>query len=314
MSSEKREIVGLSRDKDIFTMVRKAVELSGGMDFIKPGQTILIKPNANTADEYPGSTNPYVLRAVIKLVFEHEPREVIVGEKSMNGLDTIKVLKKTGMYDVAVEEKAHVISFDEMKWIKVKPKGCVTWEGGFFITSLINKVDHIITIPVAKTHWTATFTMALKNQIGFLSEHDRELLPHGIKNNDYLFGWMIAEANLIGKPSLIVMDATRCFVAGGPNIGEIREASLIIASKDPVANDVTGLAVLKYLGTVKKISDVSVWEQPQIKIAALLNLGVKNSSEIDFIGYGVPELLEIRNQLDSAATPNGLPYSKFHGI
>jgi len=54
-------VVGLSRNKDTLEAVKAAVGLAGGLG-IKKGSTVLIRPNANTADLPPGSTNPDVLR------------------------------------------------------------------------------------------------------------------------------------------------------------------------------------------------------------------------------------------------------------
>ena len=38
--------------------VNDAVRLAGGVDFIEPGQTVLIKPNVTGAAVYPTTTNP----------------------------------------------------------------------------------------------------------------------------------------------------------------------------------------------------------------------------------------------------------------
>ena len=54
-------VVGLSRNKDTLESVKSAVELAGGLG-VSQGATVLLRPNANTADLPPGSTNPEVLR------------------------------------------------------------------------------------------------------------------------------------------------------------------------------------------------------------------------------------------------------------
>ena len=74
--------VGIARGETVGSAVRKAVELSGGLNFIKSGQTVLIKPNVNSGDAYPASTNPEVIYEVIKMVWERDPKRVIVGERS----------------------------------------------------------------------------------------------------------------------------------------------------------------------------------------------------------------------------------------
>jgi uncharacterized protein (DUF362 family) len=71
----------------------------------------------------------------------------------------------------------------------------------------------------------------------------------------------------------------------------------VIATSDVIANDVVGLALLKTLGTIDKIQDRSVWEQPQIKRAVELGLGVKSRSDIQIISDGVKEIENIADNI-----------------
>ena len=284
--------VGVARNKDIIQCVRTAVLLAGGMK-IKKNSTVLIRPNANTADYPPGSTNPEVLRGAIRAVKEYVPAKIIVAEKSMTTLDTMKVMKHLGLYQAAESEGVdEIFSFDDVGWKKVSPEKARSWQHGFSVPTVFDEVDYSIALPIVKTHWTALFTIGLKSQISITSDRDRRQLPHG-QNNDELFGHMIAEANLVHKPDFFISDATKCFVTDGPNIGTIREPGLVIATSDVIANDVVGLALLKTLGTIDKIQNKSVWKQPQIKRAVELGLGVKSKNEIQIKSDGVTEIESI---------------------
>ncbi|WP_255420845.1 DUF362 domain-containing protein [Methanosarcina sp. MSH10X1] len=150
----------------------------------------------------------------------------------------------------------------------------------------------MIALPVIKTHWTATFTMGLKSQISITADRDRRQLPHG-KHRDVLFGNMIAESNLVYRPDFYISDATKCFVTGGPDLGTLKEPGIVMASQDVIANDTVGLALLKTLGTVPKIQEHSVWDQPQIRRAVELGLGVRGRDEITIKGSEVEEIEEI---------------------
>ena len=285
-------VVGLSRNKDILESVKTAVELAGGLG-IKKGSTVLIRPNANTADLPPGSTNPEVLRGAIRAAKEYDPEKVIVAEKSMTTLDTEKVLKELGLWQVAEAEGVdEILTFDKMKRRHVEPKGAYSWQYGFDVPEFLESIDYIIALPVIKTHWTATFTMGLKSQISITADRDRRQLPHG-QGWDVIFGNMIAESNLVHKPDFYISDATKCFVTEGPNIGTLREPDIVLASSDVIANDAVGLALLKTLGTVPKIRNHSVWAQPQIKRAVELNLGVHSREEITIESVGIEEIEKI---------------------
>ena len=281
--------VGVSRHDDILKSVKVAVELAGGLG-IREGSTVLIRPNANTGDLPPGSTNPEVLRGAIREVRKCRPDKIIVAEKSMTSLDTEKVMKKLGLWQVAESEGVdEVLTFDQVKRWHMKPDGASSWPMGFYVPEMLASVDYMVALPVIKTHWTATFTMGLKSQISITADQDRMQLPHG-QHRPLLFGNMIAEANLVYKPDFYISDATKCFVTEGPNIGTLREPGLIIASQDVIANDVVGLSLLKTLCTIPEIQESSVWAQPQVKRAVELGLGVRKKEEITIRSSGVEEI------------------------
>jgi uncharacterized protein (DUF362 family) len=289
-------VVGLSRNKDTLESVRTAVELAGGLG-IKKRSTVLIRPNANTADLPPGSTNPEVLRGAIRAAKEYDPEKVIVAEKSMTTLDTEEVLKELGLWQVAEAEGVdEILTFDRIKRRHVEPHGAYSWQYGFDVPEFLESIDYTIALPVIKTHWTATFTMGLKSQISITADRDRRQLPHG-QGWDMIFGNMIAESNLVNKPDFYISDATKCFVTEGPNIGTLREPDIVLASSDVIANDAVGLALLKSLGTIPKIRAHSVWAQPQIKRAVELNLGVHSREEITIKSLGIEEIEEIISNL-----------------
>lgn len=82
-----------------------------------------------------------------------------------------------------------------------------------------------------------------------------------------------------------------------PEYRDLREPGIVLASPDVIANDIAGLALLKTLGTVPKIQKNSVWDQPQIKRAVELGLGVRSKEEITVRGSGIEEINEIITNL-----------------
>ena len=301
--------VGIARGETIGRAVRDAVELAGGMDFIRSGQTVMIKPNVNTGDPYPASTNPEVLLEVIKMVRERDPKRLIVGDRSTMRRDTVTEMRRNGVEQVVLDAKAELLHFDDMKWVPMNPAKSANWENGYHVPEAISQADHIINVPVIKTHSSAWFTMSMKNFVGLLHPDDRRVM-HGVQrrsrdqgaaqqNNDgyVTFAHMIAELGLIVTPSLNIMDGTKAFVSGGPSNGDTVEPKLIVASRDRIATDVTGLGILKHYGTESRIQDVSVWKQPMIARGIEIGLGVANLSQIDLKVANVPELEKIRTQM-----------------
>ncbi|MDP2953626.1 MAG: DUF362 domain-containing protein [Chloroflexota bacterium] len=290
--------VALARGESLGDSIRRAIDLAGGLGFIQPGQTVLIKPNANSADPYPATTNPDALYEVVRLVWERDPKRVLVGDRSMYRIATMETLRKLGLYDAAGEARAEIVPFDDLRWVRVHPQGAEHWgPEGFRIPGLLEEVDHIISLPCLKTHFMAAFSLSLKNAVGIVHPEDRLGVLHRGHQQEPRFGSLIAEINLAYKVSLVLLDATKAMVTGGPSQGDVVSPGLVLASRDRVAIDAAGLALLKLLGTEKAIMDKGVWEQPQIRRAAELGLGVAEAAAIDLRGYQVPELDKIRQNL-----------------
>ncbi|MFQ6111307.1 MAG: DUF362 domain-containing protein [Nitrospinota bacterium] len=310
-------LLGMARGETVRESLSEAVELSGGLGFLRKGETVLVKPNVNTGDPHPASTNPEVVYELLQLLREREPRRIIVGDRSMLSRDTLHEMKKAGIFQAAREAGAEVKAFEDMRWHRIRPPGALNWEEGFRVSEILNQVDHIINLGVVKTHFLAGFTMSLKNFVGFLHPDGRRLMHsrHGMRRwgrmseegrrelearrerNYPLFASMIAELGLSARPSLNILDGTRAFVSGGPIHGDALEPGIIIASRDRVAADVSGLALLRHLGTEERIQSPSPWAQPQIRRAIELGLGVRGISQIHLKAPGLAEIEGIRGKM-----------------
>ena len=89
--------------------IGQAVAAIGGFErLVEPGATILVKPNFNTADPPPGSSDPQFVKAVIELLYEHGAGKVVLGESSTFMLSTRDTLRQTGMLQAAEEAGVEV--------------------------------------------------------------------------------------------------------------------------------------------------------------------------------------------------------------
>lgn len=89
------------------------MNLIGGLDkIVDKGDHVLLKPNFNTADPPPGSSDPDFVMAVIELLCEYGAK-VVLGESSTLHLSTRKALEETGMMRKAEEAGIEVVIFDE---------------------------------------------------------------------------------------------------------------------------------------------------------------------------------------------------------
>jgi uncharacterized protein (DUF362 family) len=76
------------------------------------------------------------------------------------------------------------------------------------------------------------------------------------------------------------MDGIKAFITGGPERGTVVEPNVLLASRDRVAIDAVGVAILKMYGAKGKVGEADVFEQDQLKKAAELGFGVKSVDEI----------------------------------
>jgi len=77
--------------KDLKKSIESAISLIGGIEkFIQKSDTVLLKPNYNTAEHFPGSRDPAFIKAIIELHYDAGAGKVIVGERAAY-IDTWKV-------------------------------------------------------------------------------------------------------------------------------------------------------------------------------------------------------------------------------
>lgn len=267
--------------------IKMAIELIDGLSFIKTGDTVLIKPAVNSEIPFPAATDPLMLSTVINMVKERGAGAIVVAERSGVWRDTERCMKATGTYKAAVESKAEIIFLENEDYIKVHPSLAPGWVFGYSLPKMLSKIDHIISLPTIRTHGSADFTMSLKNNMGFITQWERNFM-----HTSLMLQIRIAELGLAIKPSLVILDGRKAFSAGGPNKGTLKSPGVVIAGRNMVACDTLGLAVLKHIGTTKKLQNTSIWEIPQIKRAIELGLGSKGIEEIRH--HGIDKIRELK--------------------
>ena len=265
--------------------VRKAIDLLG----INPveGKNVFLKPNFNSADAPPGSTHPDVLRSLVLKLKEMGARKISVGDRSGMGL-TRRVMQKLGVFELAEELDFDVIDFDELEaddWVTITPPDS-HWKQGFPLARPCLQAEALVSTCCLKTHqYGGHFTMSLKNSVGMVAS----LVPGGDHNYmDELHGSarqrsMIASINTAYSPSLIVLDGVEAFTTGGPATGRRATPEVMLAGTDRIAIDAVGVAILRYFGTTKQVSQGPIFRQEQISRAVELGLGVDSPDNIEFI-------------------------------
>lgn len=261
-------------EQDLRASVVKAVELIGGLSkVISPGDRVMLKPNFNSPDPYPGSSDLEFLKVVIQLLLESGAK-VVVGESSgAIWRPTRHVMEKLNALRLLTDIGAEVIAFDDRgrtwDWVKVRVDGDYIKE--VTVPRSVYEADKIVYLPCMKTHNVARFSLSLKLAVGYVHPGERRSMHIHMRN----LGRKIAEFNLALQPDLIIMDGRKAFVSGGPDKGELVEPGVVMASGDQVAIDVEAL---KMLGSYKAKNRLlpDPYDSPQIAVALRHGLGSKD--------------------------------------
>src|SRR5512145_60433 len=275
-ASRGKSLVAAVGGKDVPEMVRKAVSLIGGFGPLAlRGKRVLVKPNVVGANGNPTTTNPSVVAAVVRALYEAGAGKVVVGDMSalIRG-KTAHSMERTGILEAARGAGAEPVFFEDHKWVTVKVGGRYLKEVS--VTEWIRKVDTVVNLPVIKTHEYAGYSICLKNFVGATHFSNRPYLVNPLRWEE-----VVAELNLAWRPQLNIADGTKVMVEGGPWEGRAEEANLILASGDRVACDVVGLALIKSYGRWKRLQSASPWEMAQVQKAVELGLGAGNVGELE---------------------------------
>ncbi|MCL2017227.1 MAG: DUF362 domain-containing protein [Alphaproteobacteria bacterium] len=265
-SDNKPDIVAI-RNGEPDEMFRKGIEEFGGMKaFIKPGQKVIIKPNASfdSAPEYSANTNPILVGEIVRQALAAGASEVSVFDHTLN--DWRSSYKNSGIEDAVRKAGGRMLPANEENlYEKISNHKAKRLKETALFKPLLD-ADVIINVPVLKNHGGAKMTCAIKNLMGYI--WDRRYLHSNDLNQ------CIAELPLYIKPTLTIVDAYRVMLSNGPRGTGLSDVELIkyqLISPDMVALDSIAAQIMKY-----NLDEVSY-----IKIAEDLGFGTSDIKKLN---------------------------------
>ncbi len=260
--------------KDIRASIERVIALLGHLEqAIGRGEKVLVKPNFNSSDPYPGTTDLLFLRAVIELLLEAGAK-VTIGE-SAGGIwrPTRNVFQKLGMFELARRLDVPLVAFEDEAddWVRIKIDG--DYLSTVCMPRSAYESDKIVYLPCMKTHSIAAFSGALKLAVGFVHPGERRALHASHLQQK------IAEISLCWQPNLIIIDGRKAFISGGPDKGQLVEPGVLLASGDLVAIDVEAMKVILTYEAKNKLT-ANPWQSKQIATALKHSLGAEEDGYI----------------------------------
>jgi uncharacterized protein (DUF362 family) len=258
-------------------------ELTGVIDgtgeqFIRPGDRVLIKPNLVEPKEPNGGeiTTPRLIEAVARYCLDRGAGRVIIGEGPsyyQPESDLRKCFTRTGVSQVAERLGIDWVLFDEHEYRTFR--GVPDCPKEFRVTEFAFNCDRIINLPVLKTHYQTTVTLAMKNLKGCLKREDK---PRFHQVN---LAQAVVALNKIVRPTINVIDGTPKTIGSIGNSSRRRDgAGLLIASTDIVAVDAVGSALM----------GIDPAEVSTVALGAAAGLGEMDLTRMNIIGEEIKRL------------------------
>ncbi len=198
-------------------LLRPAVQqvldlLDSPLKDVGPGSKVVIKPNI-TADSISWRqgivTNPHLVRAIIEIVAERNPREILIAEAIAVGLDVKKAYSYLGYDKIAKDTGARLVDLYDEVFVDVPVTGS-NLHSTLQIAKTIIEADFLINVPVMKTHVAVGISVGMKNLMGTISaEQKKKFHFFGVAES-------VIDLNTVVKPQLCIADGTVAGEGDGP--------------------------------------------------------------------------------------------------
>ncbi len=233
-----KSVVSISKGADPEQMVEETLSLLGGVEtLIKANSTVVIKPNAGhpIPPETSANTSPAFITAVIKVLRKASPKEIILAEASAIGCDTMESFEVTGIGKAAKEAGIdRIIDIKQEKdLIKIPIRDARSEITSVRLPKFLLEAEHIVNLPILKSHASMVFTCALKNIKGVVQDKVHYQMHQTNLADAMMDVWSVIKADLN------IVDMIRPAEGFGPHSTTPVDFGCVVAGKDPVAVDAT---------------------------------------------------------------------------
>jgi len=293
-------------EQDIGAAVASAVEQVCDLRVLVRGKSVLVKPNVFAPIKPPGTTDPRVAAAVVRLALQAGAKKVVVGEgrsvstamyRSVERRTTRACAEFTGLKAAVEKAGAECVFFDEGEWLPADVDGQVLRRAQVARAAL--ECNVLINVPVMKNHSLTLVTLCVKNLHGILSD---ECKVFGHCYRDAQLSRKLVDILLIRKPDLNIVDAMRGMEGDHASGGTV-EMGLIIAGTDAVAADAVCSALMGF----------EPGEIDTTRIAQERGLGVGDLTRISVVGTQIRDAARDFRRPDIAVREQDFPGLRVFG-
>ncbi len=276
--------------------LERVLEPLGGMEnFVRPGQTVLLKPNLlrKAREEEVVTTHPALVRAAAELVKKAGGKPIIgdsPGAALQHNRNTLlKLYRACGLDRAALASGADLALGSGFRTVPL-PRGRTVKRIEVIDAAL--DADVIINLGKLKTHSFTILTGAVKNLFG--------LVPGLIKPGYHArfpdvddFASMLVDIADFADPALTIIDAVWAMEGAGPGAGDRKELGLVVAGTGPAEIDVV----------LSRIIGIDPLDVPTVRECVKRGLLEKDLSGIEIRGETVESV-----RPESFRVPPGRPH------
>ena len=274
--------------------VREAVTLAGPLEQVVPrGSRVVIKPNFTIIPTDRGVTHPELIEAVVRLIAETSPREIVIAEGS-GDYYTSYCYRLMGMYRIAARYGARLVDLNVEEGVETPVPDGLGREH-VMVPRSVAESDVLVSIPILKLWGGSPMSLSLKNLFGL---YGARYYGHN-KNSDSLsrehpffarpgevgaelgihqptVAQSVCAINTAAKTDLAIIDA----LEGGDGAGNWIRMDTLVVGRNPVATDTVAMAMGGF-----KASDY-----PTFTLCSEHGLGPCRLEEIDVLGEKIEDV------------------------
>ncbi len=284
----KKNLVAIVKYEKPLDSVRKAVELSHGLNHLPVGAKVFIKPNivfwtkATNFPKYGVITTSRVVEDMVVLLKERGINDISIGEGTVlrdpKDMETqLHAFKTLGYGELEKRYGVKYINIWERPFEKVDLGDGVELK---FNSDILNS-DFVVDLPVMKTHSMTVVSLGIKNLKGMIDIPSRKKCHNTQPGKDLHF-WVSRLADKM-PPIFTLIDGIYT-AEQGPNIdGRMHRSNLLVASADVLSADMVGAKVLGYEPA----------EVPHLVHSAKKNNRNLDLSEVEIVGESLQSVAKL---------------------
>ncbi len=273
-------IVTLTRCNDYHSdtfieAIERQFSLLGGIDkFVRPGDSVLLKPNfiAPRSHRHATQTHPAVIIEAARILKDLGAKP-FVGD-SPAWADVFACVKALRLDEPLKKLGVPVRQLDKPKWIRIGAK-----KTKIGISSVALDADIIINLPKFKSHQQLVATFAVKNMFGCVAGKQKAFWHFAKGGNTDDFCEMLIDIYGFLKPALTIIDGVYAMDGPGPIRGRTMPLGWLIGGTDPVACETI----------CARLVNLEPANIPIIKTARQMDFGCSDPAKIQIVGDHFPQ-------------------------